>query len=58
MLFGIAAGPQRLHFHFLPSRIRDKIVAYSMRAYPAISATPLLQRFRHGRPDRGRRPSC
>jgi len=42
-----------------PQRLRDKIDAYSMRSLPAIpvKTRPLLRRFRHGRPDRGRRPA-
>ena len=45
---------------FLVSRFRAKILAYSMRSRSTISAKemPLLKRFRHGRPDRGRRSSC
>jgi hypothetical protein len=51
------ACQQGLDCHFPPSRIRDKIEAYSMRSRFAIAGLPLLRRFRRGRRDRGRRTS-
>jgi hypothetical protein len=45
---------------FPSSLLRDKILREAMRCPIAIPVcdAPLLKRFHHGRPDRGRRPSC